>query len=344
MDQIQTTEENLQVPVRDHQIQFHGKTKEYFRIWIVNFFLTVLTLGIYSAWAKVRTKKYLYGNTEVAGARFDYHGDPLRILLGRIMMGVLVAIYTVGGNFSFILGLFGLALFTVVMPWMIVRSLMFNFANTSYRNIRFGFKDDYSQSYSTHLYAGFIYIFTFGMGFPFALYQLIKFKLNGIRFGNQPLIYAGAKSLFVKVYYVTFLAFIFLAIIGGLLASKLGPQYMFVLMILIYAGFFIASGFVTASLHNINTSHTTIGSIRLKANLDPWKLTWIYVTNVVACLFTFGLAIPWATLRAMRYRLESTQVIAQDNALEQIAAMETAGKENAVADAAADFWDIELGF
>ncbi|MGZ5661700.1 MAG: DUF898 family protein, partial [Usitatibacter sp.] len=56
---------------------FTGDAREYFRIWIVNLFLSVITLGIYSPWAKVRKKRYFYGNTWVAGANFDYHGNPL---------------------------------------------------------------------------------------------------------------------------------------------------------------------------------------------------------------------------------------------------------------------------
>ncbi|MGA3159250.1 MAG: DUF898 family protein, partial [Steroidobacteraceae bacterium] len=47
--------------------EFRGEGGEYFRIWIVNLLLTLLTLGIYSAWAKVRKQRYLYSNTSVAG-------------------------------------------------------------------------------------------------------------------------------------------------------------------------------------------------------------------------------------------------------------------------------------
>ena len=39
-------------------VEFSGRGGEYFRIWIVNLVLTILTFGIYSAWAKVRTKRY----------------------------------------------------------------------------------------------------------------------------------------------------------------------------------------------------------------------------------------------------------------------------------------------
>jgi uncharacterized membrane protein YjgN (DUF898 family) len=62
---------------------FSGSGKEYFRIWIVNLFLTVATLGIYSAWAKVRRLRYFDRNTHLAGAVFDFRGDPKAILRGR---------------------------------------------------------------------------------------------------------------------------------------------------------------------------------------------------------------------------------------------------------------------
>ena len=36
------------------RLTFDGPAAEYFRIWIVNLLLTLLSLGVYSAWAKVR--------------------------------------------------------------------------------------------------------------------------------------------------------------------------------------------------------------------------------------------------------------------------------------------------
>ena len=50
--------------------RFHGQAGEYFRIWIVNICLTVITLGIYSAWAKVRRKRYFYSNTQLNVSSF----------------------------------------------------------------------------------------------------------------------------------------------------------------------------------------------------------------------------------------------------------------------------------
>ena len=72
--------------------EFRGNGGEYFRIWIVNLLLTIVTLGIYSAWAKVRRLRYFYGNTFLDGQSFDYHGQPLAILKGRL---IVVAGYVV---------------------------------------------------------------------------------------------------------------------------------------------------------------------------------------------------------------------------------------------------------
>ena len=64
------------------EFQFDGNVTEYFKIWIVNVLLTIATLGIYSAWAKVRTESYFYGNTKVNGSSFRYTAEPLKILKG----------------------------------------------------------------------------------------------------------------------------------------------------------------------------------------------------------------------------------------------------------------------
>ena len=77
---------------RVERLRFSGTAGEYFGIWIVNLFLTVITLGIYSAWAKVRKKRYFYGNTWLVDSNFEYHGNPVAILKGRIIAFVAFAI------------------------------------------------------------------------------------------------------------------------------------------------------------------------------------------------------------------------------------------------------------
>ncbi len=87
MDQNPASESPLQSPAAGapEQLRFTGSGAEYFGIWIVNLLLTIVTLGIYSAWAKVRRLQYFYRHTEVAGSSFDFHGSPTRILIGRVI-------------------------------------------------------------------------------------------------------------------------------------------------------------------------------------------------------------------------------------------------------------------
>ena len=89
-----------QETTRKVPFQFHGDGTEYFRIWIVNLLLTIVTLGIYSAWAKVRSKRYFYGNTELAGDRFDYLASPIAILKGRLIAVAALVAYTLTSMFA----------------------------------------------------------------------------------------------------------------------------------------------------------------------------------------------------------------------------------------------------
>src|SRR2546423_14659508 len=88
----------LNADERQVQPEFTGTAAEYFRIWIVNLFFTLATLGIYSAWAKVRKRRYFYGSTRLDGDGFDYFASPKAILNGRIIAFSVFAIYAITGE------------------------------------------------------------------------------------------------------------------------------------------------------------------------------------------------------------------------------------------------------
>ena len=126
-----------------HPFNFTGTTRGFFGIWIVNLFLTIITLGIYSAWAKVRKKRYFYGHTWVADANFEYHGNPIAILKGRLIAVAAFAAYSGTGHFMPKLAAVLALLLFAAAPWFIARSMAFNAFNSSYRNIRFRFHATY---------------------------------------------------------------------------------------------------------------------------------------------------------------------------------------------------------
>lgn len=133
--------------VTNKPLEFTGKGAEYFSIWVVNVVLTALTLGIYSAWAKVRTQQYFYGNTKLDGASFQYLADPKRILVGRaIAFVIFVAYYAatmISPKASLIIALTLLAL----APVFLVMSMSFQLRNSAYRHVSFAFQKDFLGAY-----------------------------------------------------------------------------------------------------------------------------------------------------------------------------------------------------
>jgi len=133
-------------PVR-YPIDFTGSGSEYFRIWIVNLLFIVVTVGIYSAWAKVRKLQYFYRNTQLAGAAFDFHGSQLKILLGRVIAVALFVAYNYSFQFSPWAALAAIGMALVAAPWLVQRAIRFKHVNSSYRGLRFGFTGTTAQAY-----------------------------------------------------------------------------------------------------------------------------------------------------------------------------------------------------
>ncbi|OYZ81700.1 MAG: hypothetical protein B7Y03_12095 [Polaromonas sp. 24-62-144] len=46
-----------------HRVSFTGSGGDYFRLWLSNLLLTLVTLGIYTPWARRRRIQYFFRNT-----------------------------------------------------------------------------------------------------------------------------------------------------------------------------------------------------------------------------------------------------------------------------------------
>ncbi|KDM92426.1 YjgN family protein [Photobacterium galatheae] len=139
----------------NNKVIFHGRGGEFFGIWIVNILLSFVTLGIYSAWAKVRTKKYFYGNLELAGDRFDYHATPKQILIGRLIAFVCVLIWAIASNFMPTFASLLMLAFVAIYPLLARNNARFDARMTSYRNVRFNFNGSLKGAYWAMLGCGF---------------------------------------------------------------------------------------------------------------------------------------------------------------------------------------------
>ncbi len=157
----QSIHSNSEVPeTRRLPLRFTGSAGEYFRIWIVNILLTLLTLGIYGAWAKVRTRRYFYANTLLDGESFHYLAKPGVILKGHLLVGAALLVLFLAKYQSPMLYslVFGVAL--SVLPYLLFKAHRFRARNSAYRNIRFRFLGNVRGAYKTHAYLAFIGMFS----------------------------------------------------------------------------------------------------------------------------------------------------------------------------------------
>jgi uncharacterized membrane protein YjgN (DUF898 family) len=128
-------------------MRFGGSGSEYFRIWIVNLLLIVVTLGLYYPFAKVRRLRYFYGNTTLAGDEFDFHGNPWKMLRGFVLMAALTGSYALATKVSPWAALVALLLMAAIWPVLFRASMQFRLANTSWRGLRFEFHGNTAGAY-----------------------------------------------------------------------------------------------------------------------------------------------------------------------------------------------------
>ncbi len=132
-------------------LRFVGSGSEYFRIWIVNLLLTLVTLGLYYPFAKVRRLRYFHAATEVGGHPLSFHADPWKMLRGYLLVAVMVAAYSLAGQFSPTAG--GVAFLLVALLWPALwhSSMRFRMANTGWRGLRFRYTGTCTQAYKVFL-------------------------------------------------------------------------------------------------------------------------------------------------------------------------------------------------
>ncbi|MGQ9842215.1 MAG: YjgN family protein [Spirochaetota bacterium] len=185
-------------------ISFHftGKASEYFKIWIVNGLLTVLTLGIYSAWAKVRTNKYMYGNIYLNNEPFVYTAKPGNILKGRLLALGFFIVYSLSGHYSHTLYIILTLSLLPIIPWVIVNSLRFRGTYTLYRNIPFIFRGNYLDGFKYFILIYMLVPLTLGIIIPYIYHKQKEFIISNFFFGTLPIKYKGKASTF----YIAFIA------------------------------------------------------------------------------------------------------------------------------------------
>ncbi|MGZ0078936.1 YjgN family protein [Methylomonas sp. YC3] len=339
---------------QSRQLQFSGSGGEYFRIWIVNVCLSIVTLGVYSAWAKVKRNQYFYRHTTLAGAGFDYHGDPKAILKGRIVAFLLFAGYTLVGEFDQLAGLAILLVIVSVMPWLLMRSLRFRMHNTSYRGLRFAFHGNTGAAYFNFLLLPVLSALTLGLLWPLAQQRMARYTRENSTYGNEFFKFFAGIGAYYRIYLMTI--FIGVLVFAGLMVSVmlLGSKELIpveaeqlVAMSVLVAAigtylalFLLAYPYVAARLQNLVWNSTQLGPHGFQAQLQAREMLGIMFSNVLLTLLTLGLYKPFADIRLARYRIERVALLPRGNIDEFVAGLQT--NTSAAGEELAEMFDFDI--
>lgn len=344
------------VPQPPQRFEFTGDGGEYFRIWIVNVLLTLLTLGIYSAWAKVRRLQYFYRHTRVAGSSFDYHGQPLAILKGRLLALALFLMYTLSIEFASPLALPVIIGLAVLLPWLLRNAFRFRLHNSSWRGLRFSFRGKLGESYLVFLLLGALGIFT-GFLWPLFHSRMKRYQHGNSWFGRVQGSFHATDGQFFGVYVRASLLSL-LAIVGaiglgvalgaaggGLGESDTKSAYAAAMVIVIFGFIFglmlVISPYLTARLQDLVWNNTRLGDHQFRSELPAARLIWVMGSNFVAVVLTLGLFMPWAAVRLARARIEALSLLPAGNLDEFVADQQQAVQ--ALGDETTEVFDFDIG-
>lgn len=354
-------------PATELVLEFNGKAGEYFRLWIVNLCLTLLTCGVFSAWAKVRKKRYFYSHTILDGTPFQYLAKPLPIFKGRVVAAILFVTYYAASHFFTSLLPIVIVAALIVAPWAIARSAAFNARYSAYRNLCFSFSGDYRGAIAAIYWLGLIPaiaigsafewwgqvaygaipIVIFGIVFPWWLARFRTYQFNNSGYGGIDAAIEIRGGQYWGIYFRGGLIMMLGAALAAGMAFALAVPLKRYPMIVapigalgVYLGYAAGYAYIQAASGNLVWNNTRLGPLRFVSTLHGGDLAWLYLSNALAIIASCALLTPWAVIRTLKYRAAHLRVL-RDGELTafaggEVTAVRAAGSE------VSEFFDLDL--
>ncbi len=302
-------------------IAFTGKASDFFEIWCVNIALTVVTLGVYSAWAKVRQTRYFLGHTIVLGDRLEYHATGPAILKGRLIAVAAVAGLAALGAVSETAQAAAALALLPVYPWVLNRALRFRARNTSWRTVRFDWRGDYWGTAKVYLLWPLAAVATVGLLAPMAARAQREYLASNHTLGRERFLASTPLGPYYRALLrtIAYGAILFALLAGltvaiGALVRDLGgtlllQSYIVAAILAVTAAYSLCVLYFRILVRNIVVNALTLGrAAEFRADLDPLHYQRIVVSNFFATVFSLFLMYPWARIRVWRYQAEHIAV------------------------------------
>lgn len=317
---------NMSAPACEvNRFQFDGKGTELFLLMLVNYILTILTLGIFSFWGRTRTRKYLWSHLTFMDDRLEYTGTGRELFVSYIKVIACFLIFGLGLELlrKYLSGpihllsnvvIYGITFLLIGFAQYSGRN--YRLARTRWRGIRMGMTNARKEYMKTYVIYTLLMPLTLGLIAPVRWIKLRSILVNNTRIGNQQLIYTGD----VREIYGKYILNIFLMIIT----------------------FGIYGFWHKAWQIRYDYANTHLGEVRIKSILQGSDLLLVTLAAIFLVLFTFGLAIPWA-LRLWVETQTDTLAVIGDIPLHEIAQVQ-GDASSALGEEVAEFLDVDFGF
>ena len=306
------------------RLTFHGSGGTLFGIQIVNVLLTIVTLGIYSFWAKVKVRRYLLSQTEFEGDRFAYHGTGRELLNGSLKAGLVFGLPVALLNFvpellgagaaaKITAALLIYGLFMVFMPFAMVGARRYRLSRTSWRGIRFSFRGRVLEFVKLFIGGSLLSVITLGAYYPIFDIKRYGFMISNSYFGNQKFDFDGQGR--------------------DLLRSYLAAVPLSLLTLGIYWFWFLAKK------QRYLMDHTSFTTARFHSTVTGGRLCRLYLENMILLLGTLGIAWSWIVVRTTRFTYAYTSL---EGALDVAAIQQEAQTASATGEGLAGFLDLDF--
>lgn len=292
-------------------IEFTGDARQYFGIWFVNITFSILTLGVYSAWGKVRRNRYLLGHTIVLGDALRYHATGPMILKGRLIGASAVAILALLQWARPDVGAVAVLTFLPVLPWAVNRALAFRARVVSWRNVHFGWHGSYwgtARAYVLWPLAG---LLTLGALAPLAGRAQREYEANNLTWGRTPF---SAATRIGSYYRAGLGAAALVAVAVAAIVSVFSVLGDSELLDDLAIALLVATWLAALWLFRVASFHVVLDGLRLherasfSSSFGAMRYFGIAASNLALVVVTMFLASPWARIRAWRYRTECTSI------------------------------------
>ena len=318
-------------PQARYPVAFRGRGGALFGIWSVNIALTLATLGLYFFWGKVRIRRYFWGQAEVAGDRFAFHGTGRELLLGWLKAAPVLALVLWGPGLLDLAwnepnaGLYGagvaLCVLGVLWPLAEVGASRYRLSRTSWRAVRFSFKGAAWPYMKLWLGGMILWILTLGLWAPFFHTARRRYMVDNMRFGDARFeCDISGKDLF-SYYLVSWVLFLPTAGASYFWYKALAERYYWSR---------------TQLIHNEEDARATF-----ECTLKGIDLVVLWIQTMATLTLTLGLAWPWTRIWEARLRLQTLAVTGDFRPGRIRQSTDAAG---AAGEGAADFLGLDFGF